>query len=135
MSRDEMPRTQAALSFQERRKKADWIVKMATILSVLSWVVAFTVWILLDMAAPEREHMFTRWFGVTVRGYWDVTLLPMAFGLLVAALCLCFLAFMFNKLRMKRKTDKYRKSVFIIGGITIIGTVVFVIRFGGYFLW
>ena len=53
-----------------------------------------------------------------------------AFFLLIAALAICVIAFFFNKARMRRKTDKYRKSVIIIGAITIIGVVLFLVRFG-----
>jgi len=135
MDRKESPDSGRTQRQGERRKKADWIVNLAAILSLLAWLIALAVWVFLDMAAAEREHIFTRMFEVAVRGHWDVTLLPIAFGLLIAALCICILAFFLNKLRMKRKTDKYRKSVFIIGGITIIGIVLFLVRFGSYFIW
>jgi len=125
----------SSYNFQERRKKADWIAKATTIMSLLAWVAALAVWVFLDMASPDKENMFTRAFGINVRGYWDVSLLPSAFILLIGSLVLCLIAFFFNKLRMRRKTDKYRKSVFIIGGITIIGIVAFLVRFGSMFLW
>jgi len=136
MSGNERPRFGKEQSFQDRRKKADWIVKMATILSLVAWAVAIAVWAVLDAASPEREvSWFTsigrmRGVDIAVRDYWDTSLLPVAFGLLLAALAICILAFMFNKLRMRRKTDKYRKSIIIIGSITIIGVVLFLVRFG-----
>ena len=123
-------------SFQERRRKADWVVRMATILSLIAWAVAIAVWVVLDRASPEKE---VAWFTsiarvrgteVEIRDYWDSNLLPLAFGLLLAALAICILAFLFNKARMRRKTDKYRKSIIIIGTITIIGIIVFLFRFG-----
>ena len=127
-------------SFQERRRKVDWVVRMATVLSLIAWTVAFAVWIVLEMASPEKETMFASLarsnrtvFGANetvIRDYWDATLLPIAFFLLIAALAICVVAFFFNKARMRRKTDKYRKSVIIIGTITIVGIVLFVIRFG-----
>jgi len=111
---------------------------MATILSLVSWAVAIAVWIVLDTASPERERRFiTSFFSSrfdvepSVRDYWDMNLLPLAFGLLLAAIAICVGAFFFNKLRMRRKTDKYRKSIIIIGIITILGMVFFLIRFGG----
>ena len=127
------PRSKDTESFQERRKKADWVINMATALSVVSWFVAFGVWLLLDMAAPEREDFFSRVFGGTVRGYWDTSLLPIAFILLVISFLTCVGAFIFNMMRMRRKTDKYRKSIIIVGIITIVGIVMFLLRFGGLF--
>ena len=135
MSQEERPRTDGGTVYLERRKKSDWIVKMAAILSALSWVLMLAVWAFLDRASPDSQHIFNQIFNVQGRTRWDVTLLPIAFALLLTSLGVCILGFFFNKMRMKRKTDKYRKSIFVIGGITIIGLVVFLIRFGSYFLW
>ena len=130
MSGNDMQRSQGSSDFNERRKKVDWVVRMATIMSLISWVVAFGVWVVLYSAQPEKEHMFSRYFHMEVRDYWDTSLLPLAFLLLAASLCICVGAFIFNMQRMRRKTDKYRKSIIIIGAITIIGIVLFLIQFG-----
>ena len=135
-------------SFQERRRKVDWVVRMATILSLVAWIVAFTVWIVLYVAEPDKRFAFTETAVITNttdfrtediaearRDYWDEALLPIAFGLLVASLIICVVAFVFNAMRMRRKTDKYRKSIMVIGGVTIIGIVLFLIFFGSDFLW
>jgi hypothetical protein len=82
------------------------------------------------MAQPEKEHMFTRMFGIQVRDYWDESLLPIAFILLVAALALCIAAFIFNMLRHRRKTDKYKLSIIIAGTGSAIGLLLFIVRFG-----
>ena len=130
MSDDEKLREREGSEFVERRKKVDWVVRMATILSVLSWTVAIAVLFVLDKAQPEKEHMFTRMFGIAVRGYWETPLLSVALILLIGSLCICIFAFIFNMLRMKRKTDKYKKSILIIGSLTILGIVFFIFRFG-----
>ena len=116
--------------FTDRRKKDDWVTKTATILSVVSWVVAFIVWVLVDKAQPEKEHLFTRMLGFSVRDYWDESLLQISFMLLIASLCICVSAFIFNMLRKRRKTDSYKKSIIVIGAVTIIGVILFIIRFG-----
>ena len=137
MSDPDATRSTGGSDYLDRRKKADWIVRMATILSVLSWAVVIAVWAVLDAASPERERQFIssiirKHLDVQsyVRTRWDETLLSVGFLLLVASLAVCLVAFFFNKLRMKRKTDKYRKSIIVIGSITIMGIVAFLIRFG-----
>ena len=125
-----------ASEFEERRRKADWLVSAAAILSVFAWVAAFIVWIVLYVASPPDDYIFNSLLEEGAIGRsWDEGLLILAFTLLILSLIACFVAFLFNKLRMRRKTDKYRVSVFIIGGITIIGIVLFLINFGGNFLW
>jgi len=130
MNDDKKPRNHGRPAFVDRRKKNDWVVHMATILSILSWLVAFTVLFVLEQASPEKETILERMFGITVRDYWNSSLLPIAFILLVISLCFCIFAFIFNMLRKRRKTDKYKKSIIIIGAITLIGIVIFMIRFG-----
>lgn len=103
---------------------------MATILSFVSWLVAVGVVLVLDQAKPEKHHLFTRMFGVDVREYWDTAFLPAAFTLLIASLAICIIAFIFNMFRLKRRTDKFKKSIIIIAAITILGIVFFIMRFG-----
>jgi len=109
---------------------------MATVLSLIAWAASIAVWVVLDAASPEKEVAWFTSIGrvrgveIEIRDYWDTTLLPIAFGLLIAALAICVIAFFFNKMRMRRKTDKYRKSIMIIGAITVIGVVLFLFRFG-----
>jgi len=67
---------------------------------------------------------------IHIRDYWSEPLLQTAFILLVVAMLVCIAAFFFNKMRMKRKTDKYKKSIMIIGGVTVLGVVLFLLRFG-----
>lgn len=134
MKKNEKKRIQDVSDFRERRKKTDWVTYMATILSLISWITAFCVLVVLDKAQPESEHMFTRYFGISVRNYWETSLLPLAFALLLASLCTCVIAFIFNMLRKRRKTDKYKKSIIVIGIITIIGIILFINRFSEFLI-
>ena len=120
--------------FQERRRQADWVVNAASILSVISWLVAFAVVLVLDIAAPERANFFTNVFDGVVTPTWNQTFLPFALILLILSFCSCIAAFIFNMMRMRRKTDKYRKSVIIMGVLTLIGIIAFIFRFGSYLI-
>ena len=118
-------------AFVNKRKQADWVVNAAAVLSVIAWVFAFLVTLVLDLASPERDNFFTNFLGDgTVRAEWDTTLLPIGLILLVVSFLCCVAAFMFNMMRMRRKTDKYRKSVIIMGLLSLAGIVFFVVRFG-----
>ena len=124
----------------EKRKRTDWVTRMATILSAVSWFIAFAVWIVLDQAQPIKETFLTRstyskedGSKVEFPKEWDESLLTIALVLLVASLVICVSAFIFNMLRMKRKTDKYKISIIVIGCITGAGLALFLNRFWGYF--
>ena len=120
----------------DRRKRKDWVSRMATVLSLTAWVIMVAVWVVLDAAAPEKVRTFTATFfratfgtEIVTRTRWDYTLVYFAFVMMLVSLGSSIFAFIFNKMRMKRKSDKYKISNFVIGGITVIGLVVFLIRF------
>jgi len=123
----------AKLANRNRRLKPDWVVNAATILSVLSWGIAFAVWLIIDQASPVRTQFFENFTGTAALSQqWNTALLPTALVLLIVSFVICVIAFFFNMARMRRKTDKYRKSIIIIGAVTLVGIVAFLLRFGAY---
>ena len=120
---------------KERRKRTDLIGRVVTLLSTLAWVAMIAVWVVLDYAAPDRDYGWLSFFYVnfgaepSTRTRWDFTLVNAAYILILVSLGICAIALVLNRLHKKRKGDKLKKSVFIIGGITVIGFIVFLIRF------
>ena len=123
---------------KDRRQRIDWVGRMATILSLLAWLIMITVWVLIETASPDRSMRFTQTFfevhfgtdaSSAVRSRWDYTLVYIAYILQLVSMGTCVVAFLFNKMRMKRKGDKYKKSIFVIGCITIVAFIAFMIRF------
>ena len=120
-------------SFANRRRQADWVVNTAATLSVIAWFVAFLVFLVLDLASPQRDNFFSNVLGDGfVRTEWDTAMLPIGLILLVVSFLCSVAAFIFNMMRMRRKTDKYRKSVIFMSLVTLTGIVLYVMRFGQY---
>ena len=120
-------------SFKNRRRQADWVVNAAAALSVVAWFVAFLVLLVLDIVS-DRQAMpgLNVMLGGDARTTnWNIPLmLRIGLILLVVSFLCSVAAFMFNMMRMRRKTDKYRKSVIIMGLITLAGIVFYVINYG-----
>jgi len=130
--------TDKTVSFRERRRRSDWLVRASILMSVFAWLVLFAVWIVLYFAGVVGNYGNTPIniiTGMPVTHTISYTLLPIAYAMLLFSIAICLLAFLFNRLRMRRKSDRYRKSIFIIGGISIIALIAFLYNFGGYFLW
>ena len=124
--------------FRERRRRADGLVKGAIIMSFVSWGVLFAVWIVLYFAGVVGNYGNTPINIITdspANQRITYTLLPIAYAMLLLAIASCLIAFLFNRMRMRRKTDRYRKSIFITGGITILALIAFLLNYGSYFLW
>ena len=118
--------------FKNRRKKADWVTKAASILSVIAWIIVIVMLLLLDRAQPQSADFFTHVFRSTVHSSWNSSLLRTSFIMLVSAFFICALAMILNILRHRRKTDKYKKSIIILGVLSLIGLILFMIRFKYY---
>jgi len=123
---------------KDRRRKPDWVSRLATILSLCAWCIMIAVWVVIDTATPDRGMQFTQTFfqlhfGTDAAGAMSTrtnyTLVYAAYILMLVSMGTCFIAFILNKMRMKRKSDKYKKSIFVIGGITLIAFIAFMIRF------
>jgi hypothetical protein len=122
---------------QGKKKKKDWIGSMATILSIVAWVIVLAVWLVLEAAAPERERRFiTSFFDVqfgtapSIRARWNYTLVYVAYILMLVSIGICAIAFVLDRFRVRKITGKYKKSIWVIGGITVVAFIVFLIRFG-----
>jgi len=121
---------------KDRRQKKDWVIRLATILSISAWFIMLVVWVVIEMASPDREMTFINTFfdvhfGVAGQGSrsWNTSLVYIAYVLMLVSLGTCAIAFILNKMRMKRKGDKYKKSILVIGGISVIAFTAFMIRF------
>ncbi|MCL1987334.1 MAG: hypothetical protein FWG64_05115 [Firmicutes bacterium] len=117
-------------SFEERRKQADLVTRLATILAIVSWLIIIVAFVLIDTASPVQENLLTRLFAEDgVRTVWDINFIRATIVLLVISFIVCVAAFLFNKMRMRRKTDHYKKSIIISGFINLIAIVVLIIVF------
>jgi len=121
---------------KELEKKKKLRVGLATTLTLIPWVLMSAVWVLIETASPGREMMFiTTFFNVhfgaepMVRPAWNYSLVYAAYVLMLISLGLCLIAFTINILGKKREGEKIKVSVFIIGGITIIAFIFFMLNF------
>ena len=113
----------------ERRTDVDWVIRGATALSVVSWLLTVGALLLLDIARPDADNMFTHLLGGAENTTWDEVLLLVTAIVLIVSIISCVCAFIFNMMRMRRRSDKYKKSIIIIGLMTIVVFIIFMINF------
>ena len=125
---------------EERRKKKKFRVdSLPTIMSMIALCIMTAVWVMMEVAAPDRDMMFFRTFfdvhdqhftvAPVFRERWNFTLVYTAYIMQLASLGTCVIAFLINHTHVKSKGSKYKISVFVASGITIIALTLFVIRF------
>jgi hypothetical protein len=108
----------------ERRQKNDWVVRIISVFSIVGWVASATMLVFLDWAKPEKSNLITRYLRVFVpSSTWNSSLLRIALGIQVVVLVVCVVGFILNMRRHRRKSDRYNRSLIILGiiSLTIIG--------------
>ena len=116
----------------ERRRRKDWVSKSIGIISGIGWVLSIVSLLLLETASPDKSNFFSRFLGAPVRGSWNSTVLMISFVSLVTVFAACALGMVFNILRHRRKSDRFNRSIIILGIASIIGIALFLVRFGSY---
>lgn len=116
-------------TFVERRKKRDWVSRAVPIISGVGWAAAFFTLMFLEKATPQQADLFTRLFNIPLQSAWNTQMLAISLATLILVFLVCAAGFVFNILRHRRKEDKYNKSIIILGCISLVSIVVFLITF------
>lgn len=114
--------------FTERRKGPDAVVKAVWWAAGISWILIITALIITGEAQPRHANFIDRLYNVTVRSNWDRNLLSYVFYILLINLATCISGFILNMLRHRRRTDKFSKSILILGLITLSGIIWYMIQ-------
>ncbi|MDR0906117.1 MAG: hypothetical protein LBN00_08105 [Oscillospiraceae bacterium] len=135
LDRQEKPQVQYQRQPQrqntERRRKKDWVVRLISLLSVVGWIAAIVVLFFLDKAKPESANFFTNIFNLSLHHTtWNTSLVRTALIIQVAVLAVCVLGFLFNMTRHRRKSDKYNRAIIILGVVSVVSIVLFLVNFG-----
>jgi len=116
---------------EERRKKPDALCIWLEIASAAVWVIFFCVLVFYQKARPQVETFIERFFGIEVRDTWDYSKLDIAFYLLVFLFLFSAFSIFLNSKRLKRSTDRIRKSFIISLVGSVIGIIIYLF---GYLL-
>lgn len=114
---------------EDRRRKKDWVTRAIPAISISGWLLAIATMFFLDGAKPMRENAFTRLYGMEIHSTWNQNLLRVTLSLLIFVAAICLIGFLFNLLRKRRKSDRFNKSVIILGSISVLSIIVFLFAF------
>ena len=111
---------------KNKRRGPDFIVKCIQGSALVSWIIIFVILIVFSMAKP-RFQGFGRNFAVVGGGGWDTALVGSIFYILIFQLVLCIVGLVISTTRMRRKSDRYNKSLIIMGILSVIGIAIFTV--------
>lgn len=113
----------------DRRKKRDFIAWLPFILSTVALLMTSSVWFILDQNAPRNYGWLTLFGYFAPEQTWPVRPVNVCLYLIIASIVLCVVALLLNRLRMRRRGDKYWLIIFIVGVLAILTLVFFLIQF------
>jgi membrane associated rhomboid family serine protease len=95
------------------------------IASIAAWIILFCVLVFYQDARPQVEIFLDRFFEIEVRETWDNNKLKTAFHLLVFLFLFSTFSIFLNFKRLKRSTDRIRKSFIISLAGSVIGIIIY----------
>lgn len=117
------------LQIPKRRRGPDFLIRFVQWVGGLSWLVLLTAMVILEKAQPQEIPYFSRLMHQEYRTWWDLELAQYFFYIMVFLLLLSLFTLLINSRRLKRKYDKLNISVVIIGLISLIGIILYLIYF------
>ncbi|RCU50437.1 MULTISPECIES: hypothetical protein [Corallincola] len=108
---------------EERRKGPDIWARMVGWVSLAGWLTFIGVLVLVQYAKPEMNSGLVRYHQIDIRTEWLPRLSDLIFMLLWACCGLSIISMLFNKRRMRRKTDTNLFNLILLGLLSIVGVL------------
>ncbi len=107
----------------DRRKGPDPLVKALEWLSVFGWLLMFAALFIIDRAKPQSENFLVKATKAEVSNTWNQELTNALFYLMIFGLCISIIGIVINSRRYRRKDDRFRITLIMLGVISIFGII------------
>jgi len=116
---------------KNRRKGPDQISKTISLIIAISWILIFVLFIIIAMAKPSANMSVVSFMSSSTQsvGQWNVSLISIIFPVLLIQLALCLIGLILSSRRMKRKRDRYSRSLIFFTVTSAVGLVVHILLF------
>lgn len=115
---------------QERRKGADLRIKLAKGAGIVSWLFFIALLIAIQIAKPQFETIFDRFYRITLRTTWDLALAKYLYHLMIAGLVFSCIGLVARYKRGRRRTDGLPLALLFIGFFSLVGVILYMIYLG-----
>lgn len=115
------------LLYSERRRGKDWVLKWLDWSVVLTWILTFLIMVNFLLAMPEKPNIIDHYYGYPVRLDWDMTMIQRNIYLLLALFVVSSFSIVLNATRMKREEDQYRYTLVVMGILSLILLVIYIL--------
>ncbi len=113
----------------DRRKGPDPWVKALEWLGVFGWLLMFAALFIIDRAKPQSENILVNAAKVEASTIWNQELTNALFYLMIFGLCISIIGIVINSRRYRRKDDRFRITLIMLGVISIFGIIKYILSF------
>ncbi|MDR3237898.1 MAG: hypothetical protein LBT84_05275 [Spirochaetia bacterium] len=116
---------------KNRRKGPDNVSRFISLLVSASWVMIFALFVIIALAKPSTNMSIFTIMSENTRSFsgWNISLISLVFPVLLVQLGLCLFGLILSSRRMKRRRDKYSKSLIFFTIVSLAGLLVYFISF------
>lgn len=114
---------------KDRRKGPDVWIRILKVLGVVSWFFMLLFLVLLEIAKPEFESFFDRYYHLNLRTTWDLDVARHLYRLMFLGLGISIVGLLISSQRYRRTTDRLPFALILIGVASIAGIVLYRINF------
>ena len=114
---------------KDRRKGPDVWIRILKILGVISWFFMLLILILLEIAKPEFETFFDRFYHLNLRTSWNLDVAQHLYRLMFLGLGMSMVGLLIGSQRYRRTTDTPPVALVLIGVLSIVGIALYRIYF------
>ncbi|MFZ5354096.1 MAG: hypothetical protein ACOZCL_15435 [Bacillota bacterium] len=111
----------------DRRRRPDVLAKWVRVSGGISWFLVILALVTAIFAKPRMDTIFDQHNNIRVPHNWDTQVLQTAFIILIALFIFCVISLIFNSMRMKRKTDRFNRSIIFNAVASLFGILMFLI--------
>ncbi|MCL1911336.1 MAG: hypothetical protein FWG13_03940 [Leptospirales bacterium] len=117
---------------KNRRRGPDQISRLISLIIAVSWILLFVLFIIIAIAKPATDMSIVSIMSQNTRvvGGWNLSLITILFPVLLIQLGLCLFGLILSSRRMKRKRDSYSRSLIFFTVTSVVGLLIYIIRFG-----
>ncbi|MDY6836792.1 MAG: hypothetical protein SWH78_02355 [Thermodesulfobacteriota bacterium] len=113
---------------QRRRKGPDFWFRSIRWLAVIGWLIMTGALFIPTVAKPDHKGNIAK-LAEGLRTTWDLELMKYFFYCMIVGLCISIAGFVINTKRHRRKSDEYLISLILLGFVSIVGMVTYLITF------
>lgn len=113
---------------KDRRKGPDFLLRVLSWITTLSWLLMLIIMIMWEKAKPQIKTFMDGLNNYTPKQNWDTELLSTVFYLMITGVLISSIGLYINLKRNRRQDDHLRAALVLLALISIFGCFLYLLK-------